>query len=93
MKLSESVKPISYLKAHASEIMRDIADNRKTCVITQTRRRVDGQREPTGAAGGDRRAVRWGREIPHGAAASCVAGRMTRRVHVCCRLLISAAWK
>ena len=35
MKLSESVKPISYLKAHASEIVRDIADNRKTYVITQ----------------------------------------------------------
>ncbi|MFH1963421.1 MAG: prevent-host-death protein, partial [bacterium] len=24
MKLSESVKPISYLKAHASEILRDL---------------------------------------------------------------------
>jgi prevent-host-death family protein len=35
MKLSEAVKPISYLKAHASEIVRDISDNRKTYVITQ----------------------------------------------------------
>ena len=35
MKLSESVKPISYLKAHASEILRDVSNNRKTMVITQ----------------------------------------------------------
>jgi len=35
MKLSESVKSISYLKAHASEILRDINSNRKTMVITQ----------------------------------------------------------
>lgn len=35
MRLSQAVKPISYLKAHASEIVRDIADNRKTYVITQ----------------------------------------------------------
>ena len=35
MKLSESVKPISYLKAHASEILRDVANNGKTMVITQ----------------------------------------------------------
>jgi prevent-host-death family protein len=35
MKLSESVKPISYLKAHASEIIRDISINHKTFVITQ----------------------------------------------------------
>jgi prevent-host-death family protein len=35
MKLSEAVKPISYLKAHASRIVKDIADNRKTYVITQ----------------------------------------------------------
>jgi len=35
MRLSEAVKPISYLKAHASEIVRDISDNRKTYVITQ----------------------------------------------------------
>ena len=35
MKLSETVKPISYLKSHAAEIVRDIADNRKTYVITQ----------------------------------------------------------
>ncbi len=35
MKLSESVKPISYLKAHASEILRDVSNNKKTMVITQ----------------------------------------------------------
>ena len=35
MKLSESVKPISYLKAHASEILRDVSNNRSTMVITQ----------------------------------------------------------
>ena len=35
MKLSESVKPISYLKAHASEIIRDVSENQKTIVITQ----------------------------------------------------------
>ena len=35
MKPSESIKPISYLKAHASELIRDISDNQKTLVITQ----------------------------------------------------------
>ena len=35
MKLSESIKPISYLKAHASELVRDIHRNRKTLVVTQ----------------------------------------------------------
>lgn len=35
MKVSEAVKPISYLKAHASEIIRDIIDTSKTLVITQ----------------------------------------------------------
>ena len=35
MKPSESIKPISYLKAHASELIRDIADSQKTLVITQ----------------------------------------------------------
>ena len=35
MKPSESIKPISYLKAHASELIRDVADNGKTLVITQ----------------------------------------------------------
>jgi prevent-host-death family protein len=34
MKLSENVKPISYLKAHASEIIRQIEDNQGTYVIT-----------------------------------------------------------
>jgi prevent-host-death family protein len=35
MKLSESVKPISYLKAHTSELIRDVSENKKTLVITQ----------------------------------------------------------
>lgn len=35
MKASESVKPISYLKAHASEIVREISDSKKTFIITQ----------------------------------------------------------
>lgn len=34
MKLSEAIKPISYLKTHASEIVRDVSDNRKTLIIT-----------------------------------------------------------
>jgi prevent-host-death family protein len=34
MKFSESIKPISYLKAHASEVIRDVAENQKTMVIT-----------------------------------------------------------
>ena len=35
MKMSESVKPISYLKAHASEILREIAETEGTVIITQ----------------------------------------------------------
>ena len=35
MKLSESVKPISYFKAHASEIIRKIANCGQPMVITQ----------------------------------------------------------
>ncbi len=35
MKSSEVIKPISYLKAHASEIIRDVSDNHKTMIITQ----------------------------------------------------------
>lgn len=34
MKLSH-IKPISYLKAHASELMRDLAEQREPLVITQ----------------------------------------------------------
>lgn len=34
MKLSETVKPISFLKSHASEIVRDISDKHRTYVIT-----------------------------------------------------------
>ncbi|NOQ21942.1 MAG: type II toxin-antitoxin system prevent-host-death family antitoxin [Candidatus Aegiribacteria sp.] len=35
MKLSDSVKSISYLKAHASELFREISDEHKTLIITQ----------------------------------------------------------
>jgi len=35
MKPSESIKTISYLKAHASEVIRDVVNNQKTLVITQ----------------------------------------------------------
>ncbi len=34
MKLADRVKPISYLKAHASEVIRDVTENRQTVVIT-----------------------------------------------------------
>ena len=35
MKLSEAVKPISYLKAHASELIREVSEHGKTLIITQ----------------------------------------------------------
>ncbi len=35
MKLRESIKPISYLKAHASELVREISNEHKTLIITQ----------------------------------------------------------
>ncbi|MGA2622407.1 MAG: type II toxin-antitoxin system Phd/YefM family antitoxin [Bacteroidota bacterium] len=35
MKLSTAVKPISYLKAHASELIRDITNTRQALVITR----------------------------------------------------------
>lgn len=34
MKFSEAIKPISYLKTHASEVVRDVSENQKTLVIT-----------------------------------------------------------
>lgn len=34
MKLSKAIKPISYLKAHASELIRDITNNHETLIIT-----------------------------------------------------------
>jgi prevent-host-death family protein len=34
MKLSEDVKPISYIKSHASEIIRDITEKHSTVVVT-----------------------------------------------------------
>ena len=35
LKYSESIKPISYLKAHASELVREVAEDHKTLIITQ----------------------------------------------------------
>lgn len=35
MKLSDSIKSISYLKAHASELLREISEEHKTLIITQ----------------------------------------------------------
>ena len=35
MKFSTQVKPISYLKNHAAEIIRDITESRKPMLITQ----------------------------------------------------------
>jgi len=35
MKLSESVKPISYLKSHTAEVLRNISESQLTMVITQ----------------------------------------------------------
>ena len=34
MRLSTAVKPISYLKAHASELIRDITSTRQTLIVT-----------------------------------------------------------
>lgn len=34
MRYSESIKPISYLKTHASEVIRDVVENQKTMLIT-----------------------------------------------------------
>lgn len=35
MRLSRQIKPISYLKAHAAEIVRNLSDQREPLVITQ----------------------------------------------------------
>ena len=35
MKLSSRIKPISYLKAHAAEIVRNLAEQQEPMVITQ----------------------------------------------------------
>ena len=35
MKYSEQIKPISYLKAHAAEIIRNLSKEQQTMVITQ----------------------------------------------------------
>lgn len=34
MRFSEAVKPISYLKTHASQVIKDVAENQKTLIIT-----------------------------------------------------------
>ena len=35
VKFSENIKPISFLKAHASEIIRNLNKSKKTIIITQ----------------------------------------------------------
>lgn len=35
MKFSSQIKPISYLKSHTAEIVRDISESRKPLLITQ----------------------------------------------------------
>jgi len=35
MKLSESIKPISYLKSHTAEALRTVSERQQTMVITQ----------------------------------------------------------
>ena len=35
MKLSESVKPISYLKSYTAEVLRNVSEGQRTIVITQ----------------------------------------------------------
>lgn len=35
MRFSSQVKPVSYLKSHAAEIIKDITENRKPMLITQ----------------------------------------------------------
>lgn len=35
MKMSDSVKPISYLKSHTAEALRDVSEGQRTMVITQ----------------------------------------------------------
>lgn len=35
MKYSSQIKPISYLKSHTAEIVKDITENRKPLLITQ----------------------------------------------------------
>ena len=35
MKLSNRIKPISYLKAHAADIVRNLGDQREPLIITQ----------------------------------------------------------
>jgi len=32
---SEDIKPISYFKAHASEVIKDVSNNHRTMIITQ----------------------------------------------------------
>ena len=34
MKYSEAIKPISYLKTHASEVIREVSKNHETMIIT-----------------------------------------------------------
>ena len=42
MKLSSQIKPISYLKAHASEIVRTLGDRRRTAGASSLRQKEIG---------------------------------------------------
>jgi prevent-host-death family protein len=35
MKLGESIKPVSYLKSHTADVLRNISEGRQTLIITQ----------------------------------------------------------
>ena len=35
MKLSKSIRPISFLKSHTADVVRDVNENRETIIITQ----------------------------------------------------------
>jgi len=39
MKYSSQIKPISYLKSHTAEIVKDITENREPLLITQNEKR------------------------------------------------------
>lgn len=90
MKLAKDVKSISYLKAHASELVRDVCENRRTLVITQHGearvvvqdvRVYDEMMESLALLkmlGQSSRSLREGRGVPLGEAGEQIAGRTGR---------------
>ena len=44
MKMSSQIKPISYLKAHAAEIVRHLGEQREPLIITQNGEAKRGRR-------------------------------------------------